>query len=212
MIMNKLINSDLLLDSPLSAAFWEGVILAANISPKPLVPDIWIKPFVDDVTPELQKALVSRFEVQYAHLMASDYDLFGLSGIQSHDDSPSERLTQIAEGFMSTWPLVEGGWNEAGHLPDGSVRMLQALLTTFMLIIDEEQTTQQMKDAGMIELPSLCAMQPQLNLMLNEVAHTANELMQGHQSQRVNPYKNVGRNDPCPCQSGHKFKLCCGRS
>ena len=26
----------------------------------------------------------------------------------------------------------------------------------------------------------------------------------------VNPHKNVGRNDPCPCNSGKKFKTCCG--
>jgi uncharacterized protein len=25
----------------------------------------------------------------------------------------------------------------------------------------------------------------------------------------VNPFKNVGRNDPCPCGSGKKFKKCC---
>ncbi len=25
-----------------------------------------------------------------------------------------------------------------------------------------------------------------------------------------NPYKNVGRNDPCPCESGKKFKKCHG--
>ena len=27
----------------------------------------------------------------------------------------------------------------------------------------------------------------------------------------VNPYRDVGRNDPCPCGSGKKFKKCCGR-
>ncbi len=26
----------------------------------------------------------------------------------------------------------------------------------------------------------------------------------------VNPYRHVGRNDPCPCGSGKKFKKCCG--
>lgn len=26
----------------------------------------------------------------------------------------------------------------------------------------------------------------------------------------VNPYRGVGRNDPCPCGSGKKFKKCCG--
>ena len=24
-----------------------------------------------------------------------------------------------------------------------------------------------------------------------------------------NPFRNVGRNDPCPCGSGKKFKRCC---
>ena len=26
----------------------------------------------------------------------------------------------------------------------------------------------------------------------------------------TNPYRNIGRNDPCPCGSGRKFKVCCG--
>jgi hypothetical protein len=29
------------------------------------------------------------------------------------------------------------------------------------------------------------------------------------QAPAVNPYKGVGRNDPCPCGSGKKFKKCC---
>ncbi len=28
-------------------------------------------------------------------------------------------------------------------------------------------------------------------------------------SPAVNPYKDIGRNDPCPCGSGKKFKKCC---
>jgi hypothetical protein len=30
-----------------------------------------------------------------------------------------------------------------------------------------------------------------------------------HQGQATNPFKDVGRNDPCPCGSGKKFKKCC---
>ena len=29
------------------------------------------------------------------------------------------------------------------------------------------------------------------------------------QGPAFNPYKHVGRNDPCPCGSGKKFKKCC---
>ncbi|MBF0140597.1 MAG: DUF1186 domain-containing protein [Magnetococcales bacterium] len=27
--------------------------------------------------------------------------------------------------------------------------------------------------------------------------------------QQVNPFRNIGRNDPCPCGSGRKYKKCC---
>lgn len=37
-------------------------------------------------------------------------------------------------------------------------------------------------------------------------------LVNGIQEPVVNPYKGIGRNDPCPCGSGLKFKKCCGRN
>jgi uncharacterized protein len=47
--------------------------------------------------------------------------------------------------------------------------------------------------------------------MIAEVAQAADEAMTGAKSQSVNPYKNIGRNDECPCGSGKKFKQCCGK-
>ena len=35
---------------------------------------------------------------------------------------------------------------------------------------------------------------------------------QPRQPRRVKPSEKVGRNDPCPCGSGKKYKNCCGRS
>lgn len=37
-------------------------------------------------------------------------------------------------------------------------------------------------------------------------------LINGVQEPVVNPYKGIGRNDPCPCKSGLKFKKCCGKN
>ena len=34
---------------------------------------------------------------------------------------------------------------------------------------------------------------------------------QGLKVQPVNVDQKIGRNDPCPCGSGKKFKLCCGK-
>ncbi|WP_409564675.1 SEC-C metal-binding domain-containing protein [Methylobacterium sp. J-067] len=32
---------------------------------------------------------------------------------------------------------------------------------------------------------------------------------EGYGEPQRNPFKDVGRNDPCPCGSGQKFKKCC---
>ena len=32
------------------------------------------------------------------------------------------------------------------------------------------------------------------------------------QPRRVAPAQRVGRNDPCPCGSGKKYKACCGKN
>ncbi|MFW6275816.1 MAG: SEC-C metal-binding domain-containing protein, partial [bacterium] len=45
--------------------------------------------------------------------------------------------------------------------------------------------------------------QPPANVM-NWVRH-----MDAKKMQEMNPGKEVGRNDPCPCGSGKKFKNCC---
>jgi uncharacterized protein YecA (UPF0149 family) len=34
-------------------------------------------------------------------------------------------------------------------------------------------------------------------------------LVLNQQVPAANPFKGVGRNDPCPCGSGKKFKRCC---
>lgn len=42
--------------------------------------------------------------------------------------------------------------------------------------------------------------------------HTPNELKQIRTtSSSLDGRKKIGRNDPCPCGSGKKFKKCCGR-
>ncbi len=41
--------------------------------------------------------------------------------------------------------------------------------------------------------------------------HTAEELEAFQTGQVKNQTPNVGRNDPCPCGSGRKYKNCCGR-
>ncbi|MCV5688492.1 hypothetical protein OFN32_30270, partial [Escherichia coli] len=91
--------------------------------------------------------------------------------------------------------MIEEQWQDV-ELNDGLQRMLQALLTTLMLAIDEPATQQQMRDAGIETPPALTDLVDQLDLMVGEVALGADELMVGNKAQSRNTFKGIGRNDP----------------
>ncbi len=46
-----------------------------------------------------------------------------------------------------------------------------------------------------------------VNLSPKELEHLTN----GVQEPYINPFAGIGRNDPCPCGSGKKYKKCCGK-
>lgn len=59
------------------------------------------------------------------------------------------------------------------------MRMLSALLTTLMLLVDEEETRDQMQEAGIDAMPELETLCQQLSLMLTEVMMAGDELQIG---------------------------------
>jgi uncharacterized protein YecA (UPF0149 family) len=75
-----------------------------------------------------------------------------------------------------------------------------------MAIPDEKEWEVQDSDIG--DKDFLEAMEDYLDqLTPKELDHLVN----GVQEFYVSPYPVVGRNDPCPCGSGKKYKKCCGR-
>ncbi|PMJ93440.1 SEC-C metal-binding domain-containing protein [Vibrio sp. 10N.261.55.A7] len=189
-----------------SSEYVEGAILAANFAVKPIAPEKWLGQVFTEVTPEAVGKVTEQIHVQFNRLQRNEYELFALLNL----DETTESLSDFAEGFMMVWPIIEENWADV-QPNDGSLRMLQALLTTFMLAIDQEQTQQQMKNAGIETPPALDDLVGQIDLMVAEVALAADEFLAGGKSQSVNPYKEIGRNDDCPCASGKKFKQCCGQ-
>lgn len=189
-----------------SAMFVEGLTLAANIATKPLAPESWLGSVFAEQAEAAKPSIEAHIHQQYNYLQRGEYSLLALL------DSEAQRgqLADFAEGFMTLWPTVEQQWLET-NVGDGTLRMLQAMLTTFMLAIDEDQTRSQMQASGIETPPTLNDFIDQIDLMIAEVAQAADEAMTGAKSQSVNPYKNIGRNDECPCGSGKKFKQCCGK-
>ncbi len=189
-----------------SSLFIEGVVLAANMATKPLAPEAWLGDIIGaDNALKMVKTISQQIEHQYLLLKRNEYEV---TEVVNFDDL--DQLADFAEGFMTLWPMIEELWSDL-QVADGTTRMLSALLTTMMLAVDEEETHRQMAEAGIDTPPTLTQMLPQLDMMILEVAMAADEYQIGYKGQKVNPYKNVGRNDTCPCESGKKFKKCCGK-
>ncbi|PSW11466.1 prepilin peptidase [Photobacterium rosenbergii] len=200
------------------ATFIEGALLAANANPKPLAPEIWLPVLItggvdEDETVALQQddkmAVLNHFELQYRHIKAGEFELPKELSFEQAGEL-TEAMQQFAEGFLAVWPHIEPNWAEQ-PLNDGTMRMLSALITTLMLMLDEENTLAQMQEAGVTGMPEPEELYTQLPLMLTEVVMAADDLQHGNAAQAVNPFKETGRNDPCPCGSGNKFKQCCGK-
>ncbi len=126
-----------------SPMFIEGVTLAANMATKPLQPEAWLEQVFGDNANELNQLVVGQINHQYSYLKRNEYSLLDLAA----GDTQAQQLADFAEGFMALWVTIEPQWLET-NISDGTLRMLQAMLTTFMLAIDEEQTQVQMKQAG----------------------------------------------------------------
>ncbi|WBA07988.1 YecA family protein [Salinivibrio kushneri] len=197
------------------ASFIEGALLAANICPAPLDPDTWLSVLVTagieedgevvSLNQDDKQTVLAHLEQQYHALMRNDYVLPDSLMLSMR----GELAQAFAEGFLAVWPYVEPHWHEV-TLNDGSRRMLSALVTSMLLLHDEAGTLAQMKEVGIDVEPGQYI--EQLDLMIQEVAKAADEAQQGtHGAHQVNPFKSIGRNDPCPCGSGAKFKKCCGR-
>ena len=79
--------------------------------------------------------------------------------------------------------------------------------TVVSLAFDKELLYKNMIDAKADWLYGL----PQWNKIFD--AETKKRLYREHkQSGTVRKAKKIGRNDPCPCGSGKKYKFCCGKN
>lgn len=203
----------------MSAAFIEGALFAANANPKPMEPEVWLSVLMNGGGDEVAVVMVdeadkmpilNHFEMQYRMVKAGEYQLPDCL-IWQQDGCDQIALREFAQGFLAVWTFIEPNWQQQ-TVSDGTMRMLSALLTTLMLLVDEAETLAQMAQAGVTGMPAASELYVQLPLMLTEVMMAADQLQIGSGAQAINPFKGIGRNDPCPCESGKKFKQCCGKT
>jgi len=123
-------------------------------------------------------------------------------------------LSQWAQGFSIGYDYLEEVWNE--YTPDEFDQDLGALLMTLTFFTSPNLAAayhQETKGTGSLEqfAQSVVEIFPDA---MREYAHLGRSIYQARLEvgdlDVVPPgHRKVGRNDPCPCGSGKKFKKCC---
>ncbi|MBQ4232163.1 MAG: SEC-C domain-containing protein [Lachnospiraceae bacterium] len=128
-------------------------------------------------------------------------------------DNPSEKITGTVEELSSRFelePLIMAGFldgiNDSLVNPNPIENMEKD--TTVTIEIDLEKLYYNMVACRADWLYNL----PQWDNLLSEEKRA--ELYKSQKTSRtvVNAEKKIGRNEPCPCGSGKKYKNCCGRA
>jgi uncharacterized protein len=127
--------------------------------------------------------------------------------------SPIANAHIWAEGFRRGIQLAGEGW--APIFDDAGAR--QMTMAIFLLLPDDVLTSAELQDAGLAELTparreemlhTTLSILPDLIVGLHSVSLAFEAFMSEGRIAAV-PRSKVGRNEPCPCGSGKKFKKCC---
>jgi len=114
-------------------------------------------------------------------------------------DKPEHEIVRTwARGFGKAMALTPEHWSSLAE-----DERLQPLLTPFIGFLDvEDQDFEPADDIDRL-LDEAAAAIPRATIILRKIAQFRTERAGRRRSK-------VGRNDPCPCGSGLKYKRCCG--
>ncbi len=193
--------------SSLSAA--NGFITAVILSPKLIEPAEWLPLLAGDSPedPADGEVAAARELLTIEHSRVLDC-LAARDGSYSPsfwEDENGRLITKDwAEGFIAGMQLSEAAWDRL--LDDEDSRA--GLFPVFVLLEDEELLASIVEEGGPSPEECLLAAQAELPLVVQdffELSPHGTSRMEGAKE----PQNKVGRNDPCPCGSGKKYKKCC---
>ena len=224
-------NTPMIADTVRSADCLLGILTSVASAPALLTPEDWLELiFRDDIDEnELPDNPSEEFDVLLQELIHWWFycmscfreGKFSLPGHLAFDDNGSvpQALKEFAEGYVIACEWSDDLWEAVVTDEDGMESGLRmAALTAMAQCVKEDlrkkagmpdlvarmvsaQTEDQVSDSA-LTLENLLYSVGNVGLALSEDSYETPEPY-------INPNRDVGRNDPCPCGSGKKFKKCC---
>ncbi|TCV90637.1 UPF0149 family protein [Sulfurirhabdus autotrophica] len=214
--LEDLLASDIFNNEAMTLDYLQGFLCAVASGPDLIPPSIWIPAALGD-SPEYESAaqaetvldLLMKFYNTIASALQNDEE-FDLILYEMDDESEELDYAAWCEAYVYGTQIGEINWIEAAgeFAPDLSEKMEAFFLLSGMLKDDAEKHNEPWLSKKDEEKAIAMAQEDFLS--------TINDLYRFWQIQRTpqnsitRDAPKVGRNDPCPCGSGKKFKQCCG--
>lgn len=187
----------------------DGYLAGIIVSPDPVPQSRWLKPVWGDAPPEFADAEELRhfldLLMQHYSRILDDLNHPGdYEPIFDIDTRTNETLWELwIEGFAKAMKLAPRGWNRIRASGDSGPEAALAGITQLAAFSDgRAPLSREEEDRWNREAPDLISIWVPL----------LHEWRLEHDQHRPVTAAGAkpGRNDPCPCGSGKKYKKCCG--
>ena len=205
--LEALLGSDVFYDDAMPLDAMQGLFFALASAPDPVLPSQWM-PVALGENPQYESSdqarraceLVMRFHNQCVSTAATGN--FALLLYQR--EGGGDDLATWCAGYLEGVDLAAPSWYEMGD-PDE----VDELLFPFIVLAGElpDKEKRRFRPAEWRDLVKSC--EDTIGDAIVEVREYWSALRNPPQTVRRETPK-TGRNDPCPCGSGKKFKHCCG--
>jgi uncharacterized protein len=192
----------------------DGYLTGVVVSPDLLLPSRWLDRIWGESEPtfdgldQMQTVIAAVLDHYNAIIAALDASFKQIEAKKPADyrplflaasDKPKHDIVRTwARGFGKAMALAPEGWSSLAE-----DKRLQPLLAPFIGFLDV--TDPDFEPADNIDelLDDAAAAIPRATIILRKIAQFSTAPTAGRRSK-------IGRNDPCPCRSGLKYKRCCG--
>ena len=199
------------LDDEKTISYFDGVTTGFTAGPRPIAPAEWLPSFCAMAPPAVAASDVS--------LDLCDAVSYGMAAI-------AERLASRSRGLKPVFWTASDGREMAGDWADGFMQAVGFQRDEWQPLFDDKKARNLI--VALLALSRPEAVLPILEVDPDEEAGALQEIaaevvpsVQGiHDFWRgrgcprfpsmTRRATKIGRNDPCPCGSGRKFKRCCG--
>jgi uncharacterized protein len=202
----------------MSALELDGYLTGVVVTPQaaPILPSVWMAPLWGDNVPIFDAQINAVLVVAHYNLLIRDIDR-SLKRMEADrtidyrppfvvgDETPSHDAVRAwASGFWKAMTLAPATWS--GLVEDERTKVvLEPFIGFFDLgALHPDERPSDLNDL----LDAEAALIPRMILILRKLARIREAA--GRSAPTSQPEK-VGRNDPCPCGSGKKYKRCCAR-